>query len=280
MLKQFFSYTVIFVFLLWHPASALAGKIKLVYGEWDSAIASANVVKFLLENELGYEVEFIKSASVPSMWQSVASGEGDFMLCAWLPTSQKYYLEEKKDKVVDLGPNLRGARVGLIVPSYVTINSVEELNKKEDRFNREIMGISKDTGLMKNTKKVIREYQLDMNIIHGSEGSMLAILKSRIKRKEWVVITGWTPHWMFETWDLKYLDDPKNIYGGEEFINTIIRKGLESDSPGLMRFLKKFHWKIDDINRIISLIHKGMEPGAAAKRWIEENPVTVGRWLR
>ncbi|MCP4457159.1 MAG: glycine betaine ABC transporter substrate-binding protein [Cytophagales bacterium] len=280
MLKQFFSYTVIFVFLLWHPASALAGKIKLVYGEWDSAIASANVVKFLLENELGYEVEFIKFASSSGVWQSVASGEGDFALCAWLPVTHGSYRKETEGRVVDLGPNLRGARVGLIVPSYVTIDSIEELNKVKDKFSREIVGTGKDTGSMRNTKRAVHEYQLDMNIVYGSEGSMLALLKNKIKRKEWVVVVSWTPHWMFKTWDLKYLDDPRNIYGGEEFINTIIRKGLESDSPGLMRFLKKFHWKIDDINRIISWIHKGMEPGAAAKRWIKENPVKVGRWLR
>ncbi|MCP4106046.1 MAG: glycine betaine ABC transporter substrate-binding protein [Desulfobacteraceae bacterium] len=280
MLKQFFSYTLIVAFLLCHPVSALAGKIKLIYGNWDSAIASASVVKFLLEDELGYEVGLIKTATVSDMWQSVASGKADFMLCAWLPTSQNSYLEKNKHKVVDLGPNLRGARVGLIVPSYVTINSVEEVSKKEDKFSQEIVGISKDTGLMKHTQKLVDHYQLDMNIVYGSEGSMLAVLKNRIKRKEWVMITGWTPHWMFQTWDLKYLKAPRNFYGGEEFVNTIIRKGLESDVPGLMRFLKKFHWKIDDVTRIISWMHKGMEPGAAAKRWIKENQVKVGRWLR
>ena len=39
---------------------------------------------------------------------------------------------------------------------------------------------------------------------------MTAALKSAIANDEEIAVTGWTPHWMFARWDLKYLDDPND----------------------------------------------------------------------
>ena len=63
------------------------------------------------------------------MYEGLAAGEGDAIFTAWLPVTHGDYLEAVKDKVEDLGPNYEDARIGLVVPSYVTINSIEELMK-------------------------------------------------------------------------------------------------------------------------------------------------------
>ena len=34
------------------------------------------------------------------------------------------------------------------------------------------------------------------------------------------------PHWKFGTFDLKFLEDPANVYGGEETINAFTRADL------------------------------------------------------
>jgi ABC-type proline/glycine betaine transport system substrate-binding protein len=47
---------------------------------------------------------------------------------AWLPVTHGEYMKQVGDKVEDLGPNYEGARIGLVVPAYVDINSIEELN--------------------------------------------------------------------------------------------------------------------------------------------------------
>lgn len=253
--------------------------IRLGCGTWEDTAASAYVVKNIMENELGYKVELIKSDSVFGSLQFAADGKVDVVLDAWLPTNHGSFMEKVKDRVTDIGPNLRGTRTGMIVPSYVTISSIEELNGVTDRFGGELVGVSPDSGTMINTQKAVREYQLKLNIVFGSEGSMLSVLKNKIKRKEWVLVACWKPHWIFKVWDLKFLDDPKRVYGGENFSNTIIRKGLESDIPGVMRFLKKFHWTLEDITRIIVWLHEGMKPEDAAKRWIKENPFKVEKWL-
>ncbi len=38
---------------------------------------------------------------------------------------------------------------------------------------------------------------------------MFYISAEAIRKKQWIVVTGWSPHWMFGRWNLHYLDDPK-----------------------------------------------------------------------
>ena len=47
-----------------------------------------------------------------------------------------------------------------------------------------------------NTEKAIKAYNLDYSQISSSETSMITALKKADKNKEWIVITGWKPHFM------------------------------------------------------------------------------------
>ena len=98
--------------------------------------------------------------------------------------------------------------MGLVVPSYVTISSIEELNGHKDEFRNEIIGIDVGAGLMNETERVIQEYPVELTLKPSSGATMVAFLQKSIENKEWIVVTGWTPHWMFSRYDLKFLDDP------------------------------------------------------------------------
>lgn len=260
-------------------AQAAKGKVEIAYVEWACATASANVVKAVLEQKLGYEVDLLP-VSAAAMWQAVASSDVDGLTTAWLPHTHKHYMEKVKDKVVDLGINCEGAAIGLVVPTYVTIDSIEELNAQAKKFNGEITGIDPGAGIMSLTEKALKDYNMtNFKLMEGSGAMMTAVLKDKIKKKEWVVVTGWTPHWKFARWDLKYLKDPKNIYGGSEEIRTIVRKGLDKDKPDVYRFLDKFHWTLADIGLVMGWNADGADPYDSAKRWIKENPDKVNAWL-
>ena len=69
--------------------------IKLSYVEWDSEVASTNVIKKVLEDE-GYNVE-ITPLDNSVMWKSVADGETDAMVSAWLPGTHKDLYKKYKD---------------------------------------------------------------------------------------------------------------------------------------------------------------------------------------
>ena len=65
------------------------------------------------------------------MFQAIATGEGDASLAPWLPTTHGSFYEKHKADIVDLGPNLTGTQNGFVVPAYMDIDSIEDLQPKE-----------------------------------------------------------------------------------------------------------------------------------------------------
>ncbi|GFR37107.1 hypothetical protein PRECH8_04030 [Insulibacter thermoxylanivorax] len=264
-----------------NQGNAKGGKeITLVYVAWDSEIASTNVVKTVLEERLGYKVNILQVDNGP-MWQGVAAGSADAMVAAWLPGTHGNYYEELKDDFVDLGPNLEGAAIGLVVPSYVDVNSIEELADPDvaAQFNGEIIGIESGAGVMLTTEKAIEEYGLDLNLVASSSAAMAQVLQEDYEAGKPIVVTGWTPHWMFAAMDLKYLEDPKKVYGDAENIHTIVRHGLQEDMPDAYAFLDKFYWTPEDMAEVMIQIADGADPAEAAKAWVDANPDKVDAWL-
>ncbi|AHF05180.1 glycine/betaine ABC transporter substrate-binding protein [Marichromatium purpuratum 984] len=255
------------------------GKIELVYGEWSTEIASTNLIKVVLE-DLGYDVT-IRSVAVGAMWQAIAEGDVDGMVAAWLPTTQQIYYDKVRDRIDDLGPNLIGTRVGLVVPAYVEIDSIAELAENAARFDNKIIGIEPGTGMMRRTEQVMATYGLeDMKLVESSGPIMTAVLGDAIKDGDWVVVTGWTPHWMFSTHELKYLADPENIYGGVERIHTVVRKGLAEDMPEAYAVLDNFHWTPEQMGELMAWNEeKRADPYENARRWVETYPEVVQSWL-
>ncbi|KGE77352.1 glycine betaine ABC transporter substrate-binding protein [Halomonas salina] len=254
------------------------GSVHLAYVEWASEVASTNVMRAVLE-QAGYEVE-MTSLSAAAMWQSVATGDADGIVAAWLPTTHADYLERVGDQVDDLGPNLDGTKLGLVVPAYSEADSIADLNEHAEAFEGKITGIDPGAGIMSLTEQVVEDYDLDLDVQSGSGATMTAALKSAIDNQEEIAVTGWTPHWMFARWDLKYLEDPKNVYGGAEQIHTIVRDGLEEDLPGAYAILDAFEWTPEQMGEVMLMNQeKDSDPYENAKQWVEDNQDLVQEWL-
>ena len=52
---------------------------------------------------------------------------------------------------------------GLVVPAYMDIDSIPELNSMVDELNGEITGIGTGAGITKNTNIAIDEYRLNFS---------------------------------------------------------------------------------------------------------------------
>ncbi len=62
--------------------------------------------------------------------ESLAKGETDAMVSAWLPGTHAQQYQQYKNQVDDLGINLTGAKLGFVVPSYMKVNSIDELSQQ------------------------------------------------------------------------------------------------------------------------------------------------------
>ncbi|WP_306010649.1 glycine betaine ABC transporter substrate-binding protein [Paenibacillus sp. FSL H8-0548] len=257
-------------------------KITLAYVAWDSELASTHVVKEVLEQKLDYQVELMQVDAGP-MWAGISDGSADAMVAAWLPSTHASYVSKYNGKYDDLGPNLEGTKTGLVVPAYMDINSIDQLNDAVgDTVDHTIIGIEPGAGLMMATDKVMDEYNLrdKWTLLESSSAAMTQQLQKAYANKEPIIVTGWTPHWMFAKMDLKYLEDPKNVYGGAEQIHTMARKNLNTDLPEAYAFLDKFNWTPDDMAEVMIQIQDGATPEAAAKAWVEANAEKVDTWIK
>jgi glycine betaine/proline transport system substrate-binding protein len=279
-------------------AAAEQKTVRLSYVEWSETVAATNMVKTVIQEKLGHACEIVPMTA-DKMWAAVATGKVDGMVAAWLPTTHGHYYEQYKDQIVDLGPNMVGTQIGLVVPDitvgrqtassgqrnepYIKANSIADLTNYVAKFNGRIIGIDPEAGIMKKTREAIREYGLyNFELIKGSEVSMVAELSNAIRKQRWVVVTGWQPHWKFARWKLKFLEDPKNIFGGKEEIHTIVRLGLKDDMPDVYRFLDNFNWAPAELEQLMIWIQEdeGMYPGEKAMRYMRYHGDQVQAWLK
>lgn len=148
-----------------------------------------------------------------------------------------------------------------------------------EQVDYEIIGIDPGAGIMKATSQAIETYGLtDWKLIEGSGAAMTAMLDKAVKSEKPIIITGWTPHWMFAKYDLKYLEDPQKVYGEAEEIHTLARKGLKEDHPTAYEFLDRFEWTSDEMGEIMTAIQEGQDPAEAAKTWADAHADRVGSW--
>jgi len=100
-------------------------EISIAYVAWDSEIASTNVIGKVL-SDMGYDVTLTQVENGP-MWEAVASGQTDAIVSAWLPATHADQYAKYETEIDDLGANLEGAKIGLVVPAYMDIDSIEDL---------------------------------------------------------------------------------------------------------------------------------------------------------
>ncbi len=256
-------------------------KIKIVYVEWACATASSNVMKAVIEENLGYDVE-LTPVSAPAMYAALAAGDQDALTTSWLPVTHGDMIKRYEGKIEDLGPNFEGAKIGLIVPTYVTIDSIAEMNEHAKKFDREIIGIDPGAGVMIKAEEAIEHYGLSkIELVSSSGAGMTASLANRYRNKEWIAVTGWVPHWKFAKFDLKFLNDPDKVFGESETINTFVRSGLKADYPKVYRVLDNFKWTPAEIGEVMAMnTEDGSDVYENAKKWVAEHPDRVKTWLK
>lgn len=250
--------------------------VRLAYANWSEGVAMTHLASAIIEEELGYEV-VTKLTDIESVFELVHSAEYDVFVDAWLPETHGQYMSRYEDGLEDLGVNVEQVRTGLVVPDYVDLQTIAGLEGNMT----EIAGIGRGAGIMQSTERAIEAYNLSLSLNEGSEQSMTDALTESIKRREPVVITGWTPHWLYNRYDLKFLEDPQNVYSKSEKIHTIARKGFTGDHPRLSLFFERFKLTETQLGELMDeIVTLPGNEQRAVNNWIEDHELVVNNWIR
>ncbi|WP_394219906.1 glycine betaine ABC transporter substrate-binding protein [Halobacillus trueperi] len=157
--------------------------------------------------------------------------------------------------------------------------AASEMNYGEE-MGYEITGIEAGAGVVSSAEDAVEEYEnlSGWEVSTSSSGAMATALGEAVENEEPIVVTGWTPHWKFAKYDLKYLEDPKEVFGGEEQIKTMVRQGLKDEKPNAYKILDQFNWEASDMEEVMLEVSDGASPEEAAQNWISNNQDKVDAW--
>ena len=260
-----------------------ADPIKIGWTAWSDAEFMTKLTKKVLEDRMGYDVELIQTDIAPQ-YQGIATGSIDLMLMSWLPGTHQDYMDKTCTKVVNLGVLYTHARLGWVVPDYIPaseVASIADLKKDSvnDKLDGTITGIDPGAGLTRLSKKVIKKYSLnDYDLQISSGAGMTAALERAVRRNEWIVVTGWSPHWKFGRWNLRYLEDPKGVLGSYERIHAIAREGFYQQNVEAAAMITRMHLPIDQLE---AAMNKAQETSyeEAVNDYIANHPERINYWI-
>lgn len=250
------------------------GKVPYQH-EW----VPANIIKIVAEQE-GYKVNLVEG-DMGFMFLGLSQGDIDIFPDVWLPVLHSTYMEKYKEDIELVGTLVEKIPLGIAVPSYVDFNSLSELKENAESFGEKIIGIEPSAGMMITAEKTIEEYGLEdsIELVAGSTPAMLAELDVAIKNKEPLVFLAWRPHTMFTKYDIKLLDDPKEIWSLDDDIIGA-NPSLKEKAPDIYKFLQEFSLTVDEIEEMLFKMEnedKAIED--LAKQWVEENSEEIEQML-
>ena len=282
--RHFLAGTTTTLALAGTPLSVLAQAkpIRIGWTAWSDAEAVTNIAKLILEQRLAQKVELVMT-DVALQYAGLERGQIDLMLMAWLPGTHQSYYEKVKGSVENLGALYTDAKLGWAVPAdlpVATLKTIDDLKKPEvmEKLGGKIQGIDAGAGLMKLSEAAIKTYGLDYKLLTASDAAMVSALDRAIQRKQWIVVTTWSPHWMFSQYKLRYLEDPKQALGGAESIHALARKGFSADFPAAAAFIRNLKISLADLEGVML---KARDSNAAkeAAAYIASHGEQVNRWV-
>ena len=257
---------------------AECGTITLGYlPSWTDGLSTA----YLLENQLGklgYDVEMQTLTEAGPLYAGLAQGDVDVYPSAWPELTHAQYMDKYGDDIEDLGAYYEGASLTIAVPSYVDIDSIEDLAGNGDRFDGKIIGIEPGAGLTAQTQdEMMPAYELDgeYELVTSSTAAMLTELSNAIDAKEDIVVTSWRPFWANDAYDLKDLEDPKGAMGDPEALHFLGTSGFSdrcADAAELIAGIQlddAAYGSLEDM--VVNEYGEGRESEAVAA-WLEANP--------
>lgn len=277
--------------------------VRMAVNGWVGYEASAAVLSYILREEMGYQVQLIRTDEQPS-WQALDQGVLDVIIENWGHEDlMEIYGPEGNGTVVDGGPTGNEGVIGWYVPAYVVeeypdITDVDGLRKHTDIFRTPETGeegefLGGSPGFATQDQGMINAFDLNLQIVFaGSEAAQITEVRRRYPNEEPVLFYFNEPHWLQQELDLVRVDFPDHEPGCADDpnyipcdyppyeLNKIFRTGFVEEDSTAYQFLANWTWTNEDQNEVAKMIaDEGMDPNDAAEVWVRENPDVWREWV-
>ncbi|WP_423923791.1 glycine betaine ABC transporter substrate-binding protein [Frigoribacterium sp. 2-23] len=168
---------------------------------------------------------------------------------AWLPNTHAAYLDRFGEDLTDLGAWYTDARNTIVVNEDAPITSLTELAANANLFDDTIVGLEPGAGLTQITEdQAIPTYGLEgMDFVTSSTAALLTELKAATDAGENVVATLARPHWAYDAYPIRDLEDPEGAMGPAEEIHTMASPSFDEDFATAGSWLRDFELSEDDL---------------------------------
>jgi glycine betaine/proline transport system substrate-binding protein len=282
--------------------------VDIAVNPWVGYEANAGVVGYLLENELGFEVEY-KDLAEQVSWEGFESGDVDAIVENWGHADLiQTYVEEKGVAVAAGSTGIDGI-IGWFVPpwmaeEYPDITDWENLNGYAELFKTSESGdkgqfLAGDPSFVTADAAIIAGLDLDYEVVYaGSEAALIEQFRSAEQNRTPLLGYFYSPQWFLNEVPLVKIDLPPwtegcdydaegNLlpevtcdYAPYSPLDKYISKNLEDNAPRAAEFIKNFEWTAEHQNAVADLItNEGMDREEAAQQWVEENESVWQAWI-
>lgn len=252
-----------------------AGRYDLpVLGYLDSACdkAGAYLFKHWYKRDAGGEVVLVATdkRAQAALFKAMGAGHFDATISLRVPGAAEELAEQFAGALQILGTNLAGLRQGLLVPGYVKIGTAGVLRHNKEAFGGKIYVLEEEGLLSEQVRQAQEAYKTGFELVFAEAEEVAQALEEAAAEKRWLVLAGQVPDPRFESYGLKFLTDPKKVFGEEQFMKTVTRKSLREDRPEYYRALQRFRWGLDEVLLFMKKIEAGLSYDEAALSVLKE----------
>ena len=298
--------------------SSRAADIVIGVPNWPSVNATAHILKTVLEDNLGLEVE-LQNGTNPIVFEAMDKGSMHVHPEVWLPNQDNLHNTYVKEKgTVAMAPNGVQAFQGMCMEKGMAekhgFKSITDLTDPEKAAVLDSDGDGKGevwigaTGWASTNVEKVRAksygYDQTLQLIEMDETLALAKLDAAVKQGRPFAFYCYTPNYIWELYDLQILKEPPydaaqwNVIQPTDdpdwlakssaavgwdfaYLHVHYAKSLEIDHPEAASILGKVKFKTDDISAMTyALVVEKADPAEYARKWIEENAAQVEEWLK
>jgi glycine betaine/proline transport system substrate-binding protein len=283
--------------------------IKLAISEWTGQHITTHIAGHILE-DMGYKVEYITAGNYPQ-FTGLGDGELSASLEVWLNNAGDIYPKMKESgKVVDISPLGLETREGWMYPKHMEetcpglpdwkalITCKDALITAETFPKGRILSYPADWGT--RSADIIEALKLDYKAVPaGSEGALVAELKSAAAQKTPLVMMFWSPHWVFAEVDAGWVDlpaydpacetdpswgpnpDATGDCGVEQPVTMKVAwSGFEAKWPAAYAFLDAFQMNTSDQETMMKAIDQdGEKLDDVVSAYVEAHKDTWTPWV-